>query len=186
MEFLPELSELKNLRKRLDISQIELARKLKIPQSSISRMENGTIDPPYSKVKQIYNFLISKKAEKNQIEKTAEDIMTAPIISIDSEASIKDAVELMNKHQISQLPILENNQNLGSITAKKIQKYIAEHPNLLNVQIETLKELAFPEIQKSWRIGKISKILMNYPAVLVKEFDEYIGIISDSNFLKLA
>lgn len=185
MDFLPELAKLRHLRKQLDISQTELAYELNIPQSSISRIENGTIDPPYSKVKKIYNYLINKKTQQNQIEKAAEDIMTKKIISIRSKSSVKEAIDLMNKHQISQLPILENNQNIGSITAKRIQKYIAEHPQLLNVKIATIKELPFPEIQKSWKINKISNLLMNYPAVLVKEYDKYIGIISDANFLRL-
>jgi len=50
---LPELSEIRTLRKSLDISQKELGDKLLIPQSTVSRIENGTMDPPYSKVKKI-------------------------------------------------------------------------------------------------------------------------------------
>ncbi|MFO8017672.1 MAG: CBS domain-containing protein [Promethearchaeia archaeon] len=186
MKFLPQLSELKKLRKQLGISQTDLAEELNIPQSSISRIETGRIDPPYSKVKLVYNFLIGKKIEKNKIKKTAENIMTEEIVSIGIESTITEAIELMNKHQISQLPILESNQNLGSLTAKRIQKYIAEHPDLSNISIEHLKELPFPEIQKSWKISTVSQLLTNYPAVLVKEFDKYIGIITDADFLKLA
>ncbi|MGV9199315.1 MAG: CBS domain-containing protein [Promethearchaeia archaeon] len=185
MKILPQLAKLKQLRKKLNISQTELSEQLNIPQSTISRIENGTIDPPYSKVKLIYDFLISKKQEKNQIENIAEDIMTNNIVAINSHSTIKEAIELMNKHQISQLPIIDKNQNMGSLTAKRIQKYIAEHPDLSNITVDHLKELAFPEIQKTWRINKISKLLANYPAVLVKEFDKYIGIISDADILKL-
>ena len=49
MESLPDLTKIKELRKKLYISQKELGQKLGIQQSTISRIENGTIDPPYSK-----------------------------------------------------------------------------------------------------------------------------------------
>ena len=57
MEVLPDSSEIRNLRKSLNISQKELGEILSISQSTISRIENGTMDPPYSKFKVIYEFL---------------------------------------------------------------------------------------------------------------------------------
>ena len=45
MEKLPDLSHIKYLRKSLNISQKELGEKLSIPQSTISRIENTTMDP---------------------------------------------------------------------------------------------------------------------------------------------
>ena len=82
--------------------------------------------------------------------------------------------------------LLENNgQNLGSITSKKIQELIIKNPELINTNVLNFKELPFPEVEKTWNVKDISNLLMNYSAVLVKEFDEYLGIITDSNFLKL-
>jgi predicted transcriptional regulator len=80
---------------------------------------------------------------------------------------------------------LENNQNYGSITAKKIQKYITDDPVILNLKVTDVKELPFPEVEKSWNVKDISSLLLNYPAVLVKDNKNFIGIITDSNFLKL-
>ena len=97
-----------------------------IPQSTISRIENGTMDPPYSKFKKIYEFLENESRKKKQAEMTAGDIMTDNIISIKPKSSIKEAIELMYDNDISQLPIIEKGQNLGSITSKKIQKEITD------------------------------------------------------------
>ena len=91
----------------------------------------------------------------------------------------------MNKHNISQLPIINKKQNLGSITAKKIQKVITDHPDMINAMIDVIKELPFPEIEKDWDIKRISNLLTNYSAVLVKENGEYTGIITDADLLKL-
>ncbi|MFW9969950.1 MAG: CBS domain-containing protein [Candidatus Odinarchaeota archaeon] len=186
MEILPALVEIKHLRKKLNISQKELGNILNIPQSTISRIENGTIDPPYSKLKKIYEYLENERKTREKSKNHAEDIMIKNIISISPRSTIKKAIALMNEHEISQLPILEKNQNVGSITSKKIQKYIIDHPELINKDVSLIKELPFPEIDKNWSIKDISDLLLKYSAVLVKKNNDYIGIITDSDVLRLS
>lgn len=186
MEILPSLRSIKRLRKKLNISQNELGNILNIPQSTISRIENETIDPPYSKLRKIYEYLEKERRMREKSTKHAEDIMIKNIISINPNSTIKKAISLMNEHEISQLPILENNQNLGSITSKKIQKYIIDHPEIINKDVSLIKELPFPEVDKNWNIKDISDLLLKYPAVLVKQDKKYIGIITDSDLLKLS
>jgi len=185
MEKLPELSHIKYLRKSLNISQKELGEKLSIPQSTISRIENITMDPPYSKFKLIYEFLENERISRIRSKKHAEDIMTKNIISIKSKSTVKEAVELMTKHDISQIPILDSNQNIGSITSKKIQKHITDNPEILKIEIKEIKELPFPEVEKNWIAKDISNLLIKYPALLVRENKKFIGIITDADFLKL-
>jgi len=182
---LPDFSVIRYLRKSLNISQKELGEKLGIPQSTISRIENGTMDPPYSKFKKIFEFLEFQSRNKKQAEMTAKEIMTTKIISIKPNSNIKEAIELMYQNGISQLPIMQNGQNLGSITSKKIQKEITDNPEIIKADIVLIKELPFPEVNVNWDAKAISNLLVNYAAVLVKKNDQYIGIITDSDFLKL-
>ncbi len=186
MEILPSLNDIKRLRKKLNISQKDLGDELNIPQSTISRIENGTIDPPYSKLKRIYEYLENKRKIREKSKKHAIDIMTSDIVFINSTSTIREAVDQMNNHEISQLPIIENNQNIGSITSKKIQKSITDNPEIINMDISLIKELPFPEIDKNWNVKDISDLLLKYSAVLVKENNEYIGIITDSDLLRLS
>jgi len=185
MNILPDPSEIRSLRKSLNISQEELGNKLGLPQSTISRIENGTMDPPYSKFKLIFEYLENESMIKKKPETTAADIMTKIIRSIKPSSKVKEAIDIMSAYSISQLPIIDN-QNLGSVTSKKIQKLITDNPDIINVEVMQIKELPFPEVEKSWNVKDISNLLVNYPAVLVKEFDKYIGIITDSDFLKLS
>jgi len=186
MKKLPSLSEIKPLRKKLNITQKELGVLCSIPQSTISRIENNTIDPPYSKVELIFEHLEKKRAEREKLKKHAEDIMTKNIISIKSSSTIREAVDLMNNNEISQLPIIENGQNMGSLTSKKIQKTLTDNSQLINTDISIIKELPFPEVDKKWNIKDISNLLVKYPAVLVKDINHrFIGIITDSDLLKI-
>ena len=111
---LPELSEIKSIRKALNISQKELGEILKIPQSTISRIENGSIDPPYSKIKKIYNYLQKELAKSKEYTIRAENIMTKKIFSISSNSTVKQAVEIMNQHKISQIPIIDDDKIAGT------------------------------------------------------------------------
>ncbi len=186
MPILPDLKEIKNLRRKLNIGQKELEAALEIPQATISRIENQIGNPSYSTVKKIFDYLERERIKRKKLEKNAEIIMTKKIISINSNSTIKDAVNLMNKNGVSQIPIIDSKQNIGSITAKKIQKIVTDNPEMKDAKVDFIKELPFPEIEKDWDIKNISNLLTNYSAVLVKEFGEYIGIITDADLLKLA
>jgi predicted transcriptional regulator len=187
MQKFPLVSEIRPLRKKLDISQKELADEMKLTQSTISRIESGSVDPPYSKVKNIFEYLESERIAREESEKHAKDIMTRKIISIKPGSSIRDAVELMNKHGYSQLPIIFKNDNFGSITSKKIQKIITDNSKMLGVDVSLIKELPFPEVDESWNVKDISDLLVKYSAVLVKnETHNIVGIITDADFLKLS
>ena len=185
MNRLPELTEIKELRKRLDISQEILGKIINANQSTISRIESGKADPSYSKVKKLFEFLEYEKMKRKKTEKKATDIMTKAPITINYKSSIKNAVELMNRYNISQLPIIDDNKNLGSITSKKVQKVITDNHELINAEVDLIKELPFPEVEKDWDIKDISNLLTNYSAVLVKKHGKYIGIITDADLLKL-
>ena len=185
MDALPDLSQIKRLRKALNITQKELAKELGLTQSTISRIENGTMDPPYTKFKLIYDFLENERIAENKSKKHAVDIMTTEIISIPPQSTVKNAVELMTKHNISQIPILDRNQNIGSVTAKKIQKYITDDPVILNLNVFDISELPFPEVEKNWDVRDISNLLISYPGVLVKDKNQFVGIITAANFLKI-
>jgi len=186
MPILPELKELKDLRKDLHISQKYIEKNLNIPQATISRIENGIGNPSYITVKKVFNFLENEKLRREESDKKVIDIMTDKIIWVDSKTTVKDTVELMTKHNVSQIPILEENKNIGSITAKKIQKEIIDNPTLFNVEITIIMELPFPEIELNWDIKAISNLLIIYPAVLVKKNNKYIGIITDADLLKIS
>jgi predicted transcriptional regulator len=185
MKRLPELTKIKELRKKLDINQETLGEIIDANQSTISRIESGKADPPYSKVKKLFEFLEHEKMVRKKKEKKAQDIMSKNPIAISPKSPIKKAVDLMNQYNISQLPIIADNRNLGSITSKKIQKIITDNHELINAEIDLIKQLPFPEIEKDWDIKDISNLLTNYPAVLVKEHGLYIGIITDADLLKL-
>jgi CBS domain-containing protein len=63
-----------------------------------------------------------------------KDIMSAPVITIDVDKSIEEAMAILNKHQINRLPVVHDNSIIGIVTTETI---------LSNVSIEKHAETEF-------------------------------------------
>jgi CBS domain-containing protein len=70
-------------------------------------------------------------------------IMTRPFITIESDASLDDAAELMSQKQVSKLPVLEDGLLVGIITATDIirvePEYVKYLKNLVDSKISKAK-----------------------------------------------
>ncbi|MGC8608630.1 MAG: helix-turn-helix domain-containing protein, partial [Thermoplasmata archaeon] len=80
MNVLPNVEELKKMRKNLGISQKDLANITGVSQSYIARLEKGTINPTYSKVKAIYEYLTKSGEKAAGISVTSDKIMTKNVV----------------------------------------------------------------------------------------------------------
>src|SRR3989344_5085737 len=96
-----DITQLKKIRKQLDLTQHLFAQKVGISQSMVAKIESGKLDPTYSYVKKIEQSLESFL--KNE-ELKAEDIMTKKIISVKRDTKTKEIIGLLTKHEISQVP----------------------------------------------------------------------------------
>ena len=65
---------------------------------------------------------------------TVKDIMSAPLITIDADKSIEEAMEILNKHKINRLPVVHDSSIIGILTTGMI---------LSNVSIEKHAETEF-------------------------------------------
>ena len=95
MPFLPDLKEIKYLRRKLDVTQEELHNATGIPQATISRIESGKGNPTYSTVKKIFEYLERKRLSLETTEVKAEDVMTKNIISINNLLLNKNHLEYL-------------------------------------------------------------------------------------------
>jgi CBS domain-containing protein len=51
---------------------------------------------------------------------TLKDIMSTPIITIDVDKSVEEAIEILNKHKINRLPVVHNSSIIGIVTSEMI------------------------------------------------------------------
>ena len=172
-----ELEEIKKIRKKLGMTQTELANRANVSQSLIAKIESGRIDPTYTKTKKIFSAL-SDLEKKEEIK--AEQFMTGKIISIISSTSIKEAIDKMKKSQISQLPVIDNHKLVGLVSESTILDALL---NAKGREVKDVMQEAPPIVSKVTSIQVISNLLKHYPMVLVSEEGKLVGLITKSDLL---
>ncbi|MDP6670654.1 MAG: CBS domain-containing protein [archaeon] len=178
---LPDLSEIKLLRKRQNLTQSGLASLSGVSQSLIAKLEAGKIIPSYDKAKRLFDIL-----EKIHEEKTprAKDAMTKKVLHVNESDSIKSAVKTLEKNGLSQLPVLKNGQNVGLITERGMLAKINAGADLQKDKVSDVMDEACPTIQESTPLQVVSQLLNYSPAVLVKKRGKINGILTKSDLLK--
>lgn len=173
-----DIEEIKEIRKQLDLTQHELAKRSNVSQSLIAKIESGRIDPTYSKTVRIFDALnsLSKKQEKK-----AEEIMQKKIISCGPEDSITDVIKKMKKYEISQMPVMSGCNAMGIISEAILLDAVIEKKG------EKVKEVmadAPPVVSDNTTIEVVSMLLKYFPLVIVTKDGKPEGVITKSDILR--
>ena len=56
---------------------------------------------------------------------TLRDIMSAPIITIDEDKSVEEAMAILNKHKINRLPVVHDSSIIGIVTTEMVMSNIS-------------------------------------------------------------
>ncbi|MCG1666723.1 MAG: CBS domain-containing protein [Thermoplasmata archaeon] len=185
---LPDIKDIKKLRKKANITQKELANLTGLSQSYIARIESGDLNPTYENVKRIFSILDEQISKMEGKEIKASDIMTKNIIFVEAEDPLEKAMRILLEKGYSQLPVLENGRLIGSITDSKIGQKIANgisSNELKKYKVRDFMDEPFPQVSENTPIKIVSYLLKNYQAVLVTSMGKVTGIITKSDLLKI-
>lgn len=177
----PDINEIKLKRIKLDLKQSELAYESGVSQSLIAKLESGNIEPSYSRVKKIFETL--NRLEENKEHKCSE-IMKNNLICVSDSDSVEKAAKLMRKHEISQLPVFNKGNAVGSIGEGTILTQLEkiEKEKLFKMSVKEIMEEPFPVVNKDTSIKTIIPLLRDFP-VLVSEKGKVTGIITKADLL---
>lgn len=170
------------MRKLRGLTQTELAKRAGVSQSLIARIESGTVDPAYSKVEKIF-FILNN--EKSDYATKAEEIMTKKISTVAADKSLVSAMKIMKIKNISQMPVVQKNVVVGSVTEKAIAHAFVLNENPASLKVKDVMENPMPTIDVSTTIAVISSLLDAQSAVLVTKNGRIAGIIARSDLLKV-
>lgn len=176
-----KLEEIRTLRKTLDLTQTELAKLSGVSQSLITRIESGKVDPSFSNAEKIFDALEKSKSKRNDL--TAGDIMKKNVITIHPQEKVIKAVSFMKSKNISQLPVMERDKIVGTISEKEISHSISDNPK--NLLVADLMSDPLPLVGINTTVDMLSDLLDYYPSVLITEGGRIKGIVCRSDLLKL-
>ena len=176
-----DLKEIKEIRKKFNLTQSDLAKKSGVSQSLIAKIEAGRLDPTYTNAKKIFNALdeLSKK-----VETKVEEIMISKPISVSPESPITDVVKRMRTYEISQVLVIDNNKLLGYVSESDILDAFTKGKK--GAKVKEIMEDSPPTITKAASMTVVSDLLKFYPIVAVAEQGKIIGIVTKSDILRKA
>jgi len=182
---LPELSEIKARRKQLGMTQGELAELAKVSQSLIAKIENNAIMPTYDRVKRIFDVLSAAQRRKTVL---AKDVMKKKVLFVSAKIPVKKAVALMRKNAVSQIPVIEREKVIGTLSEKEILHQMEEAQDWQEFgkrYVQDVMQEAMPLVQENLPHQVISSLLDYHPAVLVGSRGKIKGIITKSDLLDM-
>jgi cystathionine beta-synthase len=110
-----------------------------------------------------------------------------PLVSVRPSATVKDALDLMNKYELSALPVLdETGKPVGSVLENKLMAKVLEDRNALDFSLDGLMETTMPVLDSQSDVKEAIERLRQHPALLVGDFGRIIGVISRHDVLRYA
>jgi predicted transcriptional regulator len=180
---LPDLAEIRVIRRQLGWTQHGLARATGLSQSFINKIERSEADPGYRTAKKIFQTLQDGLAKKKRPaeNKTAHDIMATNVEYVTSSQTVEEARKLMIRNDFSQLPVMDNGIVKGSITDRLL---VRQDGSDRQSKVRDVMERKFPVVDPDTKLETLRHLLDEYHAVLVDKGNKEYGIVTKHDILK--
>jgi len=182
---IPSPEEIQEIRRKVGLTQSELAKRVGISQSLIARIECGRVNPSIVTLRRIlaviekerkaHSFVIDILLWKRRTSKLP------PLLYVNPSDKVRRAVFLMKRHAVSQLPVLTGKNQVGSISERTIiQQLIASGLNsVFTKSVQEIMDLPFPTIDVSESVEILfNQIAEGVEALLVMDKDRPVGVIT--------
>lgn len=180
----PLPSEVRALRKKLGLTQAQVAEAAGVSQPLVARIESGGVDPRLSTYMSVLDAL--NKAERKGV--LLQEVMTTPVASVRATDTVSAAIRVMREKEISQLPVLSKGMPVGSLSDRQVVHALAtaeDTEHLARRPVQDIMGPPFPVAGLDMSVDQAARLLEDQPAVLVMERGKLVGIVAKSDLLQL-
>ncbi len=181
----PTPKELQELRKKVGLTQEELATRVGISQSLVARIENGQVNPSIITLKRILSVI----EDQEQVSPNLRELLQwkgqttkmKQLIGVSPDDKVRRAVILMRRHGISQLPVIKRNKSVGCISEGTILRKLMtmDSQKVFSLSVNEIMEEPFPSIDINESVElAFSKIASGVEALLIEDQARPVGIVT--------
>lgn len=110
----------------------------------------------------------------------------AELMTLTKEHTLGAAIGMMREHLVSQIPIVEEGEIVGSLHESRVLNVLLDNPELREASVTKAMSDPLPFVLPSTRIEVISKLInKDNPAVLVKQEDDKLDIITQYDLINV-
>jgi cystathionine beta-synthase len=126
-------------------------------------------------------FLEVKKPKAIDLIKNHKD---KKLITVSPETPINDAVNLMTKYNISQIPVVNGHEHVGALNDSYVFAQLIQNESLKQANVGQLMQKPFPIIDGNLAIEEVSKLISKENnAVLVKDLGGSVHIVTKHDII---
>jgi len=107
-----------------------------------------------------------------------------PLITVKDTAVVKEALDLLRKYEISQIPVMHGREQVGSINDVAVMQSVFDQSDIVHKPVTEVMGRPFPVLEQSDEIEKAYKLLtLANPAVVVTDDGEPIGLLARQDII---
>jgi cystathionine beta-synthase len=100
------------------------------------------------------------------------------LLSVEVTATVREAIAKMNQQGVSQLPVFDKGNLVGSLSESALFQKTMESPDVMELTVGALIEPPLPTVGPDVEVDEVVKLLKASPAVLVRDQTNYLGIVT--------
>jgi len=109
---------------------------------------------------------------------------TPIIVSVAPGTTVRQALRLMSLHNVSQLPVMDGTNCVGSVSDWSLSAKSLDDTKLLDATVSQIMDAPFPVVDVAQPVDAVAKLLSkSNPAVLVRSNGSVQGIVTRSDML---
>src|SRR6266508_2059860 len=100
------------------------------------------------------------------------------LLSVEMTSTVRDAIATMNRFGVSEPPIFDKGNLVGSLCESSLLQRSMETPEVMELTVRALLDPPFPTVGPDEDVYEVVKLLKSAPAVLVRDVGKYQGIVT--------
>jgi cystathionine beta-synthase len=107
-----------------------------------------------------------------------------PMITIQDEDVVKNALDLLRRYEISQLPVMHGSEIVGSVNDVAVMQAVFDRADLLHKSVRAVMGRPFPALETNVEIDRAYKLLtLANAAILVTDGEKPIGVLTRQDII---
>ena len=107
-----------------------------------------------------------------------------PLVSVTPTATVRQALNLMSTYNVSQLPVLEGDNDVGAVAEQSLMAKALQDPAALDRPVREVMDPPFPVVDGTWPAERLTALLKREtPAALVRREGKIAGIVTRYDLL---